>query len=103
VRVIAAGVLMLVAASVLAAAGEDETSFAGFTKYERYRVRYEVDGDGRHVETHAWTLRVLSDPGIAIANRASVSFSDRMQKVDILARIIHARGRGKATDPLQTC
>jgi hypothetical protein len=77
VQVVAAGVMRF--ASVFAAAGEDDISSAGFTNYERHRVRYDVDDGGRHVETHEWTLRVLSDPGIAIANRASVSFSDRMQ------------------------
>src|SRR5229473_1473649 len=59
--------------------------FAGYTKYERYRARYDVNADGTHVETHEWVMRVLAPQGIATANEASISFSDSLQTAQILA------------------
>jgi len=71
---------------LLAHAVENATEpFAGFTKYVRYRAHYDVNGDGTHVETHDWALKVLADQGISTANRASISFSDRLQTADILS------------------
>ena len=68
-----------------ARAGEQTKPFEGFTKYVKYHVRYEVNPDGTHVETHDWALKVLSDQGVSAANSASVSFSDRLQEAEILS------------------
>jgi transglutaminase-like putative cysteine protease len=57
--------------------------FAGYIKYVRYRVHYEVNADGTHVETWDVALKVLADQGISEANRASISYSDRLQSVKI--------------------
>jgi len=68
-----------------ARAGEQTKPFEGFTKYVKYHVRYEVNPDGTHVETHDWARKVLSDQGVSAANSASVSFSDRLQEAEILS------------------
>src|SRR5437762_12364529 len=68
-----------------ARAGEQTKPFEGFTKYVKYHVRYEVNQDGTHVETHDWALKVLSDQGVSVANSASVSFSDRLDGVQVQA------------------
>jgi transglutaminase-like putative cysteine protease len=68
-----------------ARADEAKKDFAGYTKYAWYHAHYEVNPDGTHVETQAWALKVLSDQGIAEAQQASVSFSDRLEKLEILS------------------
>ena len=67
------------------AADSDAQPFVGYTKFLRYRAHYDVNADGTHVETHEWAERVLSEQGISQANRASVSFSDRLESADIVA------------------
>src|SRR5436309_553478 len=67
-----------------ARAGEQTKPFEGFTKYVKYHVRYEVNPDGTHVETHDWARKVLSDQGVSAANSASVSFSDRPQELEVV-------------------
>src|SRR5215472_13421511 len=62
-----------------------DAPFAGYTRYVRYRVHYDVNPDGTHVETCEWALKVLSEQGIADANRASISYSDRLQSAEILS------------------
>ncbi len=59
--------------------------FAGFTKYVRYHVHYDVNADGTDVETCEWAMKVLTDKGVALANHGSVSFSDRLQNAEILS------------------
>lgn len=59
--------------------------FAGFTKYVRDRVHYDVHSDGTHTETHDWALKVLADQGISAANQAAISFSDRLQTAEIVS------------------
>src|SRR5207244_11663109 len=66
-----------------ARAGEQTKPFEGFTKYVKYHVRYEVNPDGTHVETHDWALKVLSDPGARAANTASASFSGPLRGREI--------------------
>lgn len=68
-----------------ARAGEQRKPFEGFTKYVKYHVRYQVNPDGTHVETHDWARKVLSDQGVSAANSASVSFSDRLDGVQVQA------------------
>ncbi len=79
-------VLTLAAAALAAgAAPSGSQPFVGFTKYVRYHVRYEVSADGTHTETYDWALQVLSEPGLRIANQASVSYSDQLQSAEILS------------------
>jgi transglutaminase-like putative cysteine protease len=42
-----------------------------------------VNADGTDVETKSWALKVLSQQGVESAQRASVSFSDTLEKVDV--------------------
>lgn len=56
---------------------------AGFTKFERYEIAYEVHEDRTYVEHHAWAMRVLSAQGVSSANDASIRFSDRLQDAEI--------------------
>ena len=82
--------LIMVSATLLGsfhaqAAESKENSFAGFTKYVRYHSSYDVNADGTHVETHEWALKVLVEQGLARANTASISYSDRLQRAEILA------------------
>ncbi|MGH7779142.1 MAG: DUF3857 domain-containing transglutaminase family protein [Candidatus Binataceae bacterium] len=65
--------------------GATPEPFQGFTKYEWYRARYDVNPDGTHVEEQSWALKVLTEQGVSEANQTSVSFSDRLEKVEILA------------------
>lgn len=58
--------------------------FAGYTKYPWYHVHYEVNADGTHVETQSWAQKVLSEQGVADAQKASVSFSDRLESVEFI-------------------
>jgi transglutaminase-like putative cysteine protease len=84
------GLSLVIAFSVLlfssfpARGDEAAKDFAGYTKYVWYRAHYELNSDGTHVETQSWALKVLSDQGITEANQESVSFSDRLEKVEIL-------------------
>ncbi len=71
--------------SPLARADDAKKQFAGYTKYEWYRAHYDVNADGTHVEKQAWALKVLTEQGVAEAQQASVSFSDRLQTLEILS------------------
>ena len=66
-------------------ADEARKPFAGYTKYVWYHAHYEVNPDGTDVQTQAWALKVLSDQGVAQAQKASISFSDQLQTVEILS------------------
>lgn len=66
-------------------AGTKSQPFAGYTKFVRYRVNYQVNADGTHVETHEWALKVLAPQGISEADHASISFSQRLQSAKILS------------------
>ena len=68
-----------------ARADEAKKPFAGYTKYVSYRAHYEVNSDGTHVETKASALKVLSEQGVAEAQKASVTFSDRLQTMEVLS------------------
>lgn len=68
--------------------------FLGYAKYVRYRSSYLVSADGTDVETCEWALKVLSEQGVGIANRASVGYSDRLQQAEVLsAYTLKADGR----------
>src|SRR5271170_3408198 len=71
--------------SIPARADDAKKDFAGYTKYAWYHAHYEVNPDGTHVETKEWALKVLSEQGIDEAQQASVSFSDRLEKLEILS------------------
>lgn len=66
------------------AADSSAEPFLGYTKFLRYHASYNVNADGTHVETHEWAEQILTQQGIAQANRASVSFSDRLETAEIL-------------------
>jgi Domain of Unknown Function with PDB structure (DUF3857) len=84
VKGVATLLLWLVSSHALAAQKSTPSSNA-FTKYSRYVVRYDVNADGTHVETHEWAMQVLSEQGISNANSASFSYSDSLQDAEILA------------------
>ena len=65
--------------------GDAKKEFAGYTKYPWYHVHYDVNADGTHVETQSWAQKVLSEQGVADAQKASVSFSDRLESVEFIA------------------
>ena len=68
--------------------------FVGYAKYVRYHADYQVNADGTDVESREWAMKVLTEQGVAIANQASVSFSDRLQDSEILsAYTLKADGR----------
>ena len=71
--------------SLPARADDAKKNFAGYTKYLWCHAHYEVNPDGTDVETKSWALKVLSEQGVAEAQKASVSYSDRLQTVEILA------------------
>jgi transglutaminase-like putative cysteine protease len=80
--------LLIVAAAALLTsipgqAADSKKDFAGYTKYLWYRVHYDVNPDGTDVETESWALKVLSEQGVANAQKASVTFSDRLEKMDV--------------------
>jgi len=89
VRSIVLSLLIAVAAAPLtltsAHADDAKNQFAGYTKYLWYRAHYDVNADGTHVEKQAWALKVLSEQGVAEAQQGSVSFSDRLQTLEILS------------------
>jgi|SRR5208282_4372428 len=68
-----------------AGANDAGKQFAGYTKYTWYHAHYDVNPDGTDVETRAWALKVLTDQGVALAQKASISFSDQLQRVEILS------------------
>jgi transglutaminase-like putative cysteine protease len=68
-----------------ARADDAKKQFAGYTKYQWYRAHYDVNADGTHVEKQAWSLKVLTEQGVAEAQQASVSFSDRLQTLEIIS------------------
>ena len=76
-------------------AGESKAGeFAGFTKIVRNHVTYEVNADGTHIETHDWALKVLSEQGLDEANTTSISYSDHLQRAEIVnAYTLKADGR----------
>lgn len=79
---------------VRAAADSAKAPFLGYAKYVRYRSSYQVNADGTDVETTEWALKVLSEQGVGIVNRASVGYSDRLQEAEILfAYTLKADGR----------
>ncbi len=80
---IAAAAALLI--SPPARADNAKNQFAGYTKYQWYRAHYDVNADGTHVEKQAWSLKVLTEQGVAEAQQASVSFSDRLQTLEILS------------------
>jgi transglutaminase-like putative cysteine protease len=83
IPIVLAAAMLMVSGRVRAA--EQETApFAGYIKYVRYHVHYEVNADGTHVETWDTALKVLSPQGISQANQMSVSYSERLQSVKIL-------------------
>ncbi|MGD0119405.1 MAG: DUF3857 and transglutaminase domain-containing protein, partial [Candidatus Binatus sp.] len=91
-RTIGSTILLIVVAaagallnSIPARAADAKQDFAGYTKYSWYHARYDVNPDGTHVETQAWALKVLSEQGIAEAQQQSVSFSDRLETIQILS------------------
>lgn len=71
--------------SSVARADDANKQFAGYTKYVWYHAHYDVNDDGTHVETTSWALKVLSEQGVARAQEASVSVSDRLEKLEILS------------------
>jgi transglutaminase-like putative cysteine protease len=83
-------VLLIAAAAALltslpARADDAKKDFAGYTKYVWYHAHYDVNLDGTHVETQSWALKVLSEQGVAGAQTAQVSFSDRLQTMEVLS------------------
>ena len=89
VRSIALSLLIAATAALLtslpARADQAKKDFAGYTKYIFYHAHYDVNPDGTDVETVSWALKVLSEQGVARAQEASVSVSDRLQKLEILS------------------
>lgn len=80
---VAAAVALL--SSIPGRAADPSKDFAGYTKYLWYHAHYDVNADGTDVETKSWALKVLSQQGVESAQRASVSFSDRLEKMDVTA------------------
>jgi len=80
--------LMLAVVAMLAhpsRADDSKAPFLGYAKYLRYRSDFRVNADGTDVEVTEWALKVLSEQGIAVVNRASIGYSDRLQDAEILA------------------
>ena len=71
--------------SLPARADEAKKQFAGYTKYVSYHAHYDVNSDGTDVEANATALKVLSEQGVAQAQTASVTFSDRLQTMEVLS------------------
>ena len=69
----------------LARAHDAKQDFAGYTKYAWYHAHYDVNPDGTHVETISWALQVLAEQGVERAQEASISVSDRLEKMEILS------------------
>lgn len=81
--------LLLIAAVILAIpagapAARKPAPFEGYVKYVHYHVHYDVNAGGTHVETWDWAIKVLAPAGISEANRATVSYSGRLEKAKIL-------------------
>jgi transglutaminase-like putative cysteine protease len=79
---IAAAALLI---SLSARADQAKKDFAGYTKYAWYHAHYDVNPDGTHVETISWALKVLAEQGVEQAQEASISVSDRLEKMEILS------------------
>ena len=87
-------VAMLVPPSLPAVTDVKTAPFVGYAKYVRYHADYQVNADGTDIELREWAMKVLTEQGVAIANQASVSFSDRLQDSEILsAYTLKADGR----------
>lgn len=71
--------------SIPGQAANTTKDFAGYAKYLWYHAHYDVNADGTDVETESWALKVLSEQGVANAQKASVSFSDQLQKMDVIS------------------
>ncbi len=84
-RGLACALACVAVASLSGAAAAGEPREEGVAKHEYYRVQYEVQGDGTHVETREWALKVLRKPGVEDAKSTSISYSDRLQDAVILA------------------
>ncbi|HZC46260.1 MAG TPA: DUF3857 and transglutaminase domain-containing protein [Candidatus Acidoferrum sp.] len=91
---------LLIAAAVAlhsalpARASDAKKDFAGYTKFAWYHSHYDVNPDGTHVETQSWGLKVLSEQGVAEAQKAPVSFSDRLETMEVVsAYTLKADGR----------
>jgi transglutaminase-like putative cysteine protease len=89
IRSIVLSLLIAAAAALLASlsarADDAKKDFAGYTRYVWYHVHYDVNPDGTHVETISWALKVLSEQGVDQAQEASVSVSDRLEKMEVLS------------------
>src|SRR5277367_1123556 len=97
-RSIVARILFVAAAlslgSFVARAADTKKDFAGYTKFVWYHAHYDVNADGTHVETQSWALKVLSEQGVEGAQTAPVTFSDRLQTMEVLsAYTLKADGR----------
>jgi len=79
------GASAVLLSSFPARADDAKKDFAGYTKYVWYHAHYDVNPNGTHVETHAWALKVLTEQGVSAANHSSVSFSDRLQTLELLS------------------
>jgi len=80
---IAAVVILL--NSLPARAHDAAKDFAGYTKYAWYHAHYDVNPDGTHVETQAWALKVLSEQGVSEAQQMPITYSNQMEKLEILS------------------
>src|SRR5208282_823084 len=80
---IAAVVILL--NSLPARAHDAAKDFAGYTKYAWYHTHYDVNPDGTHVETQAWALKVLSEQGVSEAQQMPITYSNQMEKLEILS------------------
>ena len=76
---------LLVMAAQAHAAQKKTAPFAGYSKYVRYHVHYDVNADGSHVETRDLALKVLAPQGVAEVNREYVTYSDRLEKAKIVS------------------
>src|SRR5271167_2297676 len=88
-RSIVARILFVAAAlslgSFVARAADAKKDFAGYTKFVSYHAHYDVNPDGTHVETQSWALKVLTEQGVAEAQQAPVSYSDRLETMEVLS------------------
>lgn len=59
--------------------------FSGFTKYIKFHVDYEVNPDGTYVETNEIVQAVLTEEGIEYANQVNLSYSESLEKIEIIS------------------
>src|SRR5271167_4646125 len=87
-RSIVARILFVAAAlslgSFVARAADTKKDFAGYTKFVWYHAHYDVNADGTHVETQSWALKVLSEQGVSEAQQMPITYSNQMEKLEIL-------------------